>query len=154
MSASAPGHVVVNEAGELYAGFSSELNAPIWRKRKTIDCVLGEEIASKVVSQLSQLGYNVTVQGEEFVATRIYALKRTGSTTIVALVRATTRSTALAYMASKTWVAEQPTPDEVIAATVAGIKVEDSTASTVVAAPPVSSTATIMAAALAMLEPK
>lgn len=55
--------------------------------------------------------------------TRIYAIKKNDA--IVALVRASTPSTALAFMAAKTWTAERAKSDDVYAAATNGMKMQD-----------------------------
>lgn len=54
--------VIVNDKGELYAGFSSEQSKPIWRRSKCKECVLEEAIAETVVRQLKQLGFDKIIQ--------------------------------------------------------------------------------------------
>lgn len=49
--------VIVNDKGKLYEGFSSEESRPIWRVAKTQKCILDDEVADKVLSQLHQLGF-------------------------------------------------------------------------------------------------
>lgn len=49
--------VIVNDRGELYAGFDSEKSKPIWRRNKTETCVLDDGMAEAVVRQLTQLGF-------------------------------------------------------------------------------------------------
>lgn len=54
--------VIVNEKGELYAGFDSETSKPLWRRNKVPACVLDDGMAATVVSQLKQLGFTKFIQ--------------------------------------------------------------------------------------------
>ncbi len=53
--------VIVNEDGELYAGFSSEESKPVWRKTKSQGCILDDAIAKLALKQLHGLGFTKTV---------------------------------------------------------------------------------------------
>lgn len=54
--------VIVNEDGELYGGYNSEISKPIWFKTKRDVCVLDEKIADMALRQLKQLGYEKIVK--------------------------------------------------------------------------------------------
>lgn len=49
--------VIVNDAGEVYGGYSSEESRPIWFKTLRPQCVMPEEIAQMALKQLKQLGH-------------------------------------------------------------------------------------------------
>lgn len=74
--------VIVNEKGELYGGFDSQTNKPVWFKTKRDGCEIPDAMAESVVRQLKGLGFEKVAQRDAHAVLRKWVPEDLDATTL------------------------------------------------------------------------